>query len=499
MAQALAQFRERRDLGTLTVAWLDAVAVEAAGSFMRCHHDGGAFLSDAISLLCEAATLDRPELARPGVRGLFGFLVERLSDAFDPRYCELYDRLFAQVVTFCRGLPAGHELDAALARFGLRTEADLLARKGQLSALDAWPERGRDAVRKVLVLSRVTLGADVAVTSVCMAGAKLAFPGAEVVLVGLPVVGGLFVADGRVRVHGVRYDRGGDLLGRLNAWLGVLDAVQAELDGLAPGEYVVIDPDSRLTQLGIFPVLADDRRYLFFESRGYRTAGAERISELAGHWLATRLGLDGPLMPYVAPSEDDLEAGRRMRRRLRRDSQAVLVVVNLGVGGNERKRLGQAFETALLRALVAEGCTVVLAKGVGAEVERAQRLARKLGEQGLAVADWRGGVDDSAANLLTWEGPVGAYCGLIAASDLYVGYDSAGQHLAGALGVPTVDIFVDDRHPMIAKRWRPFGPGPVAMVQVADCDDVLSAAMAQVRALLATISGPDGRAGPEGG
>ena len=464
MGQLLAELRRRRDLGALSEPWLDDVAAEASDGFLDHFHASGGYLSDAISILCEIATLEAPELARPGVRGLFVFLVERLSDAFDPRYCGLYDRLFVQVVTFCRHRPEGRDLDAALAGFGLHTARGLLGRKRRLGAMAPWPMAGRDEVRIVLLLSRVTLGADVAVTSVCMAGAKEAFPDAELVLIGLAGVAHLFAADSWVRVHEVAYDRGGDLLSRLNAWLDVLEAVRSELGGLLPAEYVVIDPDSRLTQLGVFPLLADDGRYLYFESRGYRAPGLERIGELAGHWLAARLGLGTAPLPWIAPAAADLETGRRIRRSVRGKSIAKLVVVNLGVGGNERKRLGDAFEVNVLRGLLDQGHHVILAKGVGAEVARAERLAAAL------EVERRNESDAPSARLITWQGSVGEYCGLIAAADLYVGYDSSGQHLAGALGVPTVDVFVDVHHPMIAKRWRPLGPAQVATVQASDGD-----------------------------
>jgi ADP-heptose:LPS heptosyltransferase len=49
---------------------------------------------------------------------------------------------------------------------------------------------------------------------------------------------------------------------------------------------------------------------------------------------------------------------------------------------------------------------------------------------------------------------------------LYVGYDSACQHLAAALGVPVIDIFAGHRSPRMLERWRPSGPGKVTMVVV---------------------------------
>ncbi len=296
-ATTLAEFRRARDAGQLDAATLHRWAHQAADDFVAYYHAGDGYLADAIALLCEISTLPDAALAEPGSRGLFSFLVERLSDSFNPRYCALYDRLFVQVVTFVRRLSAGAVLDGALRRFGLYGPDELLQRKQRLQHPAPLPAGARQAVCKVLIPSRVTIGADVAVTSVIMAKAKGVFPRAEIILLAPPATHALYAGDARVRVQPIAYDRGGDLIQRLNAWLDVLAAADAETTGLAAAEYVVMDPDSRLTQLGIFPLIADDTRYYFFPSRGYRLKGLEAISELAAAWLAEMFGAE----PTAAP------------------------------------------------------------------------------------------------------------------------------------------------------------------------------------------------------
>jgi ADP-heptose:LPS heptosyltransferase len=59
----------------------------------------------------------------------------------------------------------------------------------------------------------------------------------------------------------------------------------------------------------------------------------------------------------------------------------------------------------------------------------------------------------------------------VAESDLYVGYDSAGQHIAAALSIPTIDIFAGYTSPLVPARWRPHGRGPVSLVTVPDGHD----------------------------
>ncbi|MFM8392397.1 MAG: glycosyltransferase family 9 protein, partial [Acidobacteriota bacterium] len=63
----------------------------------------------------------------------------------------------------------------------------------------------------------------------------------------------------------------------------------------------------------------------------------------------------------------------------------------------------------------------------------------------------------SPNGILTWRGGIGSLAGLIAASDQYVGYDSSGQHIAAALGIPGTTYFSSTNPAIFAKRWAPFG------------------------------------------
>src|SRR4051812_43034127 len=104
-AARLAQFHELRGRGALCSSVTESLAIDAAESFLACFEMTGEYLRDAITLLAEISTLDEPCLAEPGQRATFPILVEHLSDSFNPRYCDLYDRVFAQIITFCRNLP----------------------------------------------------------------------------------------------------------------------------------------------------------------------------------------------------------------------------------------------------------------------------------------------------------------------------------------------------------------------------------------------------------
>ncbi len=54
---------------------------------------------------------------------------------------------------------------------------------------------------------------------------------------------------------------------------------------------------------------------------------------------------------------------------------------------------------------------------------------------------------------------------MIAASDFYAGYDSAGQHAAAAAGVPLVCAFRGSACERAVARWAPDGPAPATIIR----------------------------------
>lgn len=474
----MAELRQQLSAKGLSGSDAALYAQEAADTFLTCYHENGTCLSEAVTLLCEMASQADEPIARAGSSGLFSRLIERLNDAFEPEYCALYDRVFAQVIEFYRMRNPG--FDERLRRFGLRDEADLLARRARLAsgapAMADWQR-----IRKVILLSRVTFGADVAVTSVVMAAARQFLPEAELVLIGSGKLDQLFGGDPRVRIREVTYERGGSLASRLSAWPAVISAIELEREGYDEAEVCIIDPDSRLTQLGMLPVTEHDAGYFFFESRSCRQSGLTRLSQLTEHWIRRLFGTEERVLPYVAVPQKEQTAGQEIARRLRRGGARHLVCVSFGTGGNARKRLPDPFEAELLNGLLTDS-TLILDKG-GSEEERSRinRLVEGLRSRGRMVVE----VDEDNlseklaneaihADVLTWQGGIGVLAGLIGASDEYIGYDSAGQHIAAALGVPTLTVFVNSGSGLFAERWHPHGPGQIRVLKIEPDEEELT-------------------------
>jgi len=389
---------------------------QAALEILACCLDGRPCPPQRLGELVRAAGSEDLELAQQGTRALFQILAEGLADPFEPRLCDCYAEMFCRVISSV--LPE-LEADSLLARYGRLRRPRVFA-------------GGSEQARRVLVLSRVTLGADIAVTSLVLDAAKRRFPEAEIVLAGGGKSQGLFVADGRVGRLPIPYSRSGILRERLALWPALRDEARR------PGT-IMIDPDSRLTQLGLLP-LGPEENCFFFESRAYGGESKESLTMLTRRWLAETFGVSDA-RAYVATSGPADLGGRP------------LIAVSFGVGENPAKRIPDPFETELLQTLARHHALVLVDRGAGGE--EAARVDRAIAATGL-------GPDRVRA----WEGPFADFAAIIAASRLYVGYDSAGQHAAAACGTPLVSVFAGFASPRMFDRWRPTGPGPIEVVRV---------------------------------
>ena len=359
-------------------------------------------------------------------RLLFPMIVEPLADSFEPDMCNVYVGVFACV--FGRVLPE------------LQRE-DLIERFERVRV--PRPFRGSEPAR-VFVLSRVTLGADIAVTSIVLDAAKRRFPRAEIIFAGPRRNYELFAGDERIRHMDAPYPRGGSLRERLAAWPQLREALDHE-------DALVIDPDSRLTQLGLLPVCAEER-YLFYESRAYGADSEESLGALTRRWVAETLGVEDA-RAYFCSAEHPRE---------RFD-----VTVSLGVGENADKRVTDPFEPELIRLLADRFGRVLVDTGHGGE--EADRV--------------RNAVRESGVDAEMFSGSFAAFAARVAQSSLFVGYDSAGGHAAAAAGTPLVSIFAGYLCDRTFQRWRATGPGPAKVIRV-DQSDTPASVLERVRQAL---------------
>jgi ADP-heptose:LPS heptosyltransferase len=109
--------------------------------------------------------------------------------------------------------------------------------------------------------------------------------------------------------------------------------------------------------------------------------------------------------------------------------------------------LADPFEPDLLRALAGTGARIWIDAGAG-------------GEEAQRVANATAGVDVEHCS-----GSFANFAAIIQASDFYIGYDSAGQHVAAACGIPQVTIFAGEPCERMFQRWRPTGRGEIHIIR----------------------------------
>ena len=145
---------------------LSGLARQIAFSFIDRYYQDGSFEPEYIDLLCEMATsFADMQSNNIAASALFQIIVEELCDDYEEMPVEIYSRLMSQVITYCRNVSAGTALDKRLTDFGISSFEELNHRSNFVHSrqykydIDKPPQ-------KIILLSRVTIGADVAILSV---------------------------------------------------------------------------------------------------------------------------------------------------------------------------------------------------------------------------------------------------------------------------------------------------------------------------------------------
>jgi ADP-heptose:LPS heptosyltransferase len=430
---------------------------------------------DHVDAITDAADSADDTLRAAGLSALFAGLVEPLNDSFTPSGRAVYALLFPHLLW--RVASRTPWLRSALAEHGVSDLDQLRARYGRRRAAGqaAHPPSPPTASR-IVVLSRVTIGADVLLASVALQRLHDAYPSASLHLLGDRKLAGLFGGLPGVSITEVSYPRRGPLSARLAGWLQVRQAVrdlQADL---------VVAPDSRLDQLGILPLI-DESRYLLWEN--LLPGPARSLADVLDGWLAARLALNA--LPARLPrlGFDTATQALQVRLGLALGSGshdcAPLAAVKFDHGGNPAKALPREAEVAILAALRARGWRILLDRGFGeAELANSDALVEQLAMpvldiddsgtgRGAAVQEAGPGVW-SGTPLLRFHGSIAGWAAALSHCRLAISYDSVGHHLAAAAEVPVVVAFTgyqDERFPV---AWQPRGAAPVTVVAIADLD-----------------------------
>jgi len=450
---------------------LSKLSRQIAFSFIDRYYQDGSFEPEYIDLLCEMATsFSDVQLNNTAASALFEIIVEELCDDYEEMPVEIYNRVMSQVITYCRNVPAGTALDKRLTDFGIHSFDDLYNRSNLIHSrnysydIEKPPE-------KIILLSRVTIGADVAILSVIVQRLAKIFPRAEIVIIGSDKLSGIFGGNRDIRIHPLSYARRGGLFERFSSWHATSEILAGEMPLEREENILLIDPDSRITQLGVLP-LTHYENYLFFNSRKCTSSAKNaRMAELANRWIDTVFGVSSFCYPRIWTPSFIAKKARDMTCRIRAAGCKKLIIMNFGVGNNPRKRLETDFEKKLLVEILKSPQTVVLLdRGFGEdELLRTGLLISHLKERGYQTASARLGdceYPDISHGIIGVECSIGEVAALIAECDEFIGYDSACQHIAAAAQTPTLTIFAGSNNKSFIRRWSACGNTQCNIVHV---------------------------------
>lgn len=436
-----------------------------------CHDIAASFISSSfkrkqedlryIDLLCEMAMASHVEVAHGATVTIFSEIIEILCDDFSDAGVDLCCQVLLRILAYVRKRPEGRELDYLLRDKGLETTGQLLKRFKKISRQAPMAEGRREKVKKIIILSRVTAGADIAITAIVISRLRKSFPKAELVLIGPGHLHDMFGQTPKCRFVPFIYKNDGSLVEKMTTWPALLSLVTKESHACGVDEILLFDTDTRLSQLGLLPLTSDENT-MYFPSRTTSFPGTSQknLSALTNQWLNQILQENKPPEAYLLFSRLEKKYSS-FRDALRENGCKFIITINFGVGNDPIKKIDPNFELTLLHDLLKTPETVlILDNGCGDEErQRATHHIQVLKQFGFNTSTFSQGekVKKTSMNhgIISHQGPLGDLGKFIKVSDCFIGYDSCGQHIASAAGTPSVIIFAGAPSERFVARWSP--------------------------------------------
>ncbi|MEN8257670.1 MAG: hypothetical protein ABFS09_07390 [Thermodesulfobacteriota bacterium] len=428
-----------------------------AAMFMDAAAQGPPPPLDLISLLTKMALGADLDLAKEATQSLYNKIILPLCDDFTSSSVEVANKvLINMILAFCR-TSYGKETQQILHDLQLTDQQSFLSRYRDLAEPRTLSVEERKKVKKIFILSRITLGADIAITSLIISHCKEALPEADIYLIGPDHLRHLFYDEQLHHLH-FSYDRDGTLLEKMTAWPRLFKIIAKESKHLAGHEILIFDPDTRLSQLGLLPLTSTSSTY-YLCSRQDQEKNAS-LPEITCAWLQKIFPGNNSSFPQCLINPDLLAQCRSLLSKC--GSKTLRIFINLGVGNDEKKRLSDPFEEELLASLLQTRDTlIILDSGKGAlEEKMAKRLMAKMAKKGYNTAQFS---EEQLARteisflhgMVRFTGKIDSVAGLVSNCDLFIGYDSCGQHLATSTETPSIICFIGAPNKRFLGRWQP--------------------------------------------
>ncbi len=422
-----------------------------ASQFMTAFARGKETDMAIIDLLTEAGLNGTATAKQCAVQTLYPHIILPLCDDFSSLGMVEADRILARITTLYRHHDRGHTTNILLNDYGLKTEEQLLARQQRCRDMRAIaaPER----IQKIFILSRITIGADVAIISPILQRLKQTMPGAKIIILGPRHLEQIFHGQGRVL--SCQYQRNSLLEQRLSYWPHLHAQIKQECRGLQSNEILLLDADSRLSQLGLLPLIAEEATYTL--ASRHDQAQPQRLADICNCWLDSLLPGSTPSVSRFWLAAGQIAKAHAFFKQFRQNT--FKIVINFGVGGDDNKRLADPFEEQLINTLLALDNTLVLLDSGTENTEqlRISILRTKAAKNypSALVQETEYTPPPFQYGLLQYVGSIGSLAALIEQADLFIGYDSCCQHLATATKTPAIICFAGAANERFSQRWQP--------------------------------------------
>jgi hypothetical protein len=415
-----------------------------------------------IDQLCGWSFSATPLVAKAATSAIFATIIETLCDDFSDHGMQVANLVLTRILQFIRARPEGAELDRLLHDFGFNDAATLLERYQRIRQSLPLSEEHIRSVKKVIVLSRVTAGADIAITNIIIHRLRQRMARAELVLIGPAHLPEVFAAVPHCRHRNFVYKNDGSLFEKMSSWPRLLEITTEEQQGYQAQEVLLFDPDTRLSQLGLLPLMPDTCT-CYFPSRASQTdeQNQSNLSTLTNQWLNQLLSEDFTWRPNLVFQQTGQDY-HTFCQTVHRQGCHLLVTINFGVGNDPRKKVHGSFEEDLIQALLSQANTIVILD-TGRGQHKGQWLANHLARArtqnfpviSLANAEINSSTVPFTHGLIIFNGSLGALGKLIDAADCFIGYDSCAQHLAAATSTPSIIVFAGAPSARFIQRWSP--------------------------------------------
>ncbi len=388
----------------------------------------------AIIRLLSAMCFDSEQtLAMQADNALYQRIIIPLCDDFTDSGAKAANLILANLILFVAG-NENSSLHQPLNLEGLHTATQLIARLQRITDNKTISQRHQKQLKKICVLSRVTIGADVSITSVIIQRLHHHFPKAHITLIGPTHLPQLLSAPYLHHILFIEEEALG--LERLKNSGKLQQLIKKEQANLDACKFLLIDPDTRLSQLGLLPLAPEQSTYIL-PSRTDQTSNS--LSTITNSWLDTLLNTSDYSHPAITTPTNPHQT----------QSSTFTIVLNFGVGHDQNKRVSLVFEQQLISALLDLGeVNIILDSGAGEdELNQTMTIAEYINQRSASKS--------SQGTFFRAQQSVAELASQIHQAELFIGYDSCSGHIATACSTPAIICFKGAPNPRFFTRWQP--------------------------------------------